>query len=330
MQKAALSLAVGLYTIPYVLRSIRNSSSSEVPSGVNREGKSKLALCTGSASGIGRATTLQLLAEGWTVVAADINSEGLKNLREQLSADTAKRLFTHVVDISDNTSRAQLVSAVRELVDSKQVSGLDAVISAAGIIDAQPVATLSEERFSQIFEVNALGAIKLINALCPLLVEGEGGRVTVVSSMSGRYSWPWAGAYPATKHALEGYCKTLRLEAKANRLPLKVSLIQPGAVATQLAMSLPNKQLEWAKANPGTWTPGLKEAAGRTQSLMKRGFKIEWVAVTPAKVVAKIMHSVSAKQPHENYVIGSLPMLMIFYLALWLPTPFADMLLLSL
>ena len=329
MYELIFTLLLGVYTLPWLLRRFSNLRSSQSCSGVDSQGKSKLAVCTGSASGIGKAATIRLLEQGWTVLATDINAEGLKSLQAEMTGEMSDRLKIFAVDIANAESRGRLVSLAKSLVESKEVAGLAALISAAGIIDSQPVATLTDERISQIFEVNALGAIKLINALCPLLIAGDGGRLTVMSSMSGRYSWPWAGAYPATKHALEGYCKTLRIEAKANKLKLKISLIQPGAVATQMALNLPEKQLQWTKANPGSWTSGLAEAVARTQRLLRFGFKIKWVAVSPERVVDKIMHSVSAPYPDENYVIGSVPMLMIFYLAISLPTPLADFLLMS-
>jgi len=183
----------------------------------------KVALVTGSAQGIGRATALRLAAEGAAVWCADIQGEG--------AADTAKVIADHggvahagQIDVTD-------ADACRALVDDvvATLGGLDVLCNIAGIGGSAHTVDESVERFNAMFAVNAAGPFYLSQAALPHLLERTGNIVNLAST-AGMIGQAYCASYCASKHALVGITKAMAVEY--GRTGVRVNAVCPGGVNT--------------------------------------------------------------------------------------------------
>jgi meso-butanediol dehydrogenase/(S,S)-butanediol dehydrogenase/diacetyl reductase len=185
--------------------------------------RDKVALVTGSAQGIGRATALRLGAEGASVWCADINGDG--------AADTAKVIADHGgaaqasrIDVTDPAACRQLVA---DVVDA--FGGLDVLCNIAGIGGSALTPDETVERFNAMFAVNAAGPFYLSQAALPHLLERTGNIVNLAST-AGMIGQAYCTAYSASKHALVGITKSMAVEY--GRTGLRVNAVCPGGVNT--------------------------------------------------------------------------------------------------
>jgi NAD(P)-dependent dehydrogenase (short-subunit alcohol dehydrogenase family) len=179
------------------------------PAGVSR------AVVTGAASGMGKAIALQLLAEGASVLAVDIDEENLAPV-------AAAGGETLVVDLADPAQRARVVEAAGQP---------DALVNAAAMLSPRPIWEVTEEQFRRVFAVNLEAAWFLTRDVGQRMADG--GAIVNFSSPSAR--WPYtleAAVYSATKTALQATTRTFAV-AFAPR-GIRVNAISPGITDTPM------------------------------------------------------------------------------------------------
>ena len=192
-----------------------------------------VALVTGASSGIGRATALELAAQGAGVALVARRADRLEQLADELRADGATALAIE----ADVTQRTAAEAAVGRTVD--ELGRLDILINNAGVMLLGPIADAPVEEWERMVHVNVLGLLYCAKAaLVPLLEAAENGPRGVadlvnISSVAGRQVRLGAGVYNATKHAVGAFSESLRQEVTGRHV--RVSLVEPGAVATELA-----------------------------------------------------------------------------------------------
>jgi meso-butanediol dehydrogenase / (S,S)-butanediol dehydrogenase / diacetyl reductase len=174
----------------------------------------KVALVTGAASGIGRATAQRLASEGASVWCADINAEGV--------AETEK-----VIVAAGGTAR----SSAADVTDPAACAGLDVLANIAGIGGMRHFADETPERFLRMFQVNAAGPFHLCQAALPHLLERK-GNVLNLASTAGVIGQSYVAAYCASKHALVGLTRALAVEL--GRQGVRFNAVCPGGVNTNL------------------------------------------------------------------------------------------------
>jgi NAD(P)-dependent dehydrogenase (short-subunit alcohol dehydrogenase family) len=156
------------------------------------------------------ATAQVLASRGHSVVATDVSalrgSEGIQ---------------THELDVTSDESVARCL---------EQVGPLDAIVNSAGIAGGGPLEDFPLDRIRQMFETNALGALRVIQAVLPAWRRRGSGVIVNVSSVSGRVSSPLGAAYGASKFALEALTESLHLEVR--HFGIRCVLIEPGLTAT--------------------------------------------------------------------------------------------------
>jgi NAD(P)-dependent dehydrogenase (short-subunit alcohol dehydrogenase family) len=190
----------------------------------------KSIVITGVSSGIGLATASSFITRGWQVFGVARNPEVLQDLSGRFG-----QLFVAVVgDVADSGSIEKIRAQVEDRLGE---SRLDALVNNAGIAVGGPFAYQPFDEFRRHFDVNALGAMELTNALLPSLGVaanriGTPGVVVNMSSIGGRVGAPFLSGYVASKHALEGWSKSLRVELKA--FGIDVVVVGPGHVATPI------------------------------------------------------------------------------------------------
>jgi NAD(P)-dependent dehydrogenase (short-subunit alcohol dehydrogenase family) len=179
---------------------------------------SKAVLITGCSSGIGRATALHLARSGWTVYASARRVEAIADL-----ADAGCR--TLGLDVTDEGSMIGAVETVERAEGAVGVLVNNAGYSQSGAIETVPLDAVRRQ-----FETNLFGLVRLTQLVLGRMREQRWGKIVLVGSMGGRLSFPGAGHYHATKHALEALADALRFEVRG--FGIDVILLEPGLIAT--------------------------------------------------------------------------------------------------
>jgi NADP-dependent 3-hydroxy acid dehydrogenase YdfG len=191
-----------------------------------------VALVTGASSGIGEATARALAGLGASVALAARRTDRL----ETLAAEIADAGGTAMPIEADVTDRGQAESAVAKTVE--ELGSLDTLINNAGVMLLGPIVDAPVEEWDRMIDLNVKGLMYCANAAMPHLLDAaENGSRGVsdmvnISSVAGRQVRNGSGVYNASKHAVGAFSDSLRQEVTKRHL--RVSLVEPGAVATEL------------------------------------------------------------------------------------------------
>ncbi|MFY7069659.1 SDR family NAD(P)-dependent oxidoreductase [Nocardiopsis changdeensis] len=181
-------------------------------------------LVTGGGSGIGQATVLRMLAEGGSVVAADVSEAGLKDTVDR-AGDLAERLTTVFLDVSDEDSvRTGVGIAVEAL------GGLDALVNAAGILRSSHTERTALADFERVLRVNLVGTFLVIREALPELKRGNGPAVVNFSSTSAAFAHPYMAAYAASKGGIQSMTHALASEFAG--AGIRFTAVQPGSISS--------------------------------------------------------------------------------------------------
>jgi NAD(P)-dependent dehydrogenase (short-subunit alcohol dehydrogenase family) len=187
----------------------------------------KAALISGAASGIGRAVTLRLVSEGASVLAVDIDADGLAETIDQAkNLAGAGEVASRVTDLAQ---RAECVAAVETAVDT--LGRLDVVGNIAGVLAAGHVTEMTEAAYRQIFAVNTDAYFFTAQAAIPYLLETRGNIVNIASN-AGLMGGAYTVAYCMTKGAVVQLTKALAMEFMKKKI--RINAIAPGAVDTNI------------------------------------------------------------------------------------------------
>ena len=192
-----------------------------------------VALVTGASSGIGEQTAVALAELGADVVVAARRTDRLDALVERISGKGGRALAV-AADVTDET---QAINAVDRAVD--RFGRLDTVVANAGVMLLGQIEGADTTEWRRMLELNTLGALYTAHAALPHLLaaaEQEPRRVAdlvITSSVAGRQVRLGSGVYNASKHAVGAFAEALRQEVTQRHV--RVSLIEPGAVETELA-----------------------------------------------------------------------------------------------
>jgi NADP-dependent 3-hydroxy acid dehydrogenase YdfG len=195
-----------------------------------------VALVTGASSGIGEATARTLADDGAAVAVLARRGDRLEKLADELRANGAT-VLTLETDITD---KAQAASAVERTVT--ELGRLDTVVNNAGLMLTGPVADAPEDEWERMLAVNVEGLLHITRAAIPHLVNAaeDGPRrvadLVNISSTAGRVARPGTAVYNLTKFGVNAFSEALRQEMQPKRV--RISVIEPGTVATELASHL--------------------------------------------------------------------------------------------
>ncbi|WP_416825109.1 oxidoreductase [Ectobacillus polymachus] len=187
----------------------------------------KVAVVTGTSSGFGLLTALELAKREYDVIATMRNVDARFNLVEEAKRiGVANRIQVHQLDVTSEESMKQFLPALEEL---QQVHVLvnNAGYAAGGFVEEIPL-----EEYKRQFETNLFGVIRVTQAVLPFMRKQRYGKIINMSSISGRIGFPGISPYVASKHALEGWSECLRLEVKP--FGIEVILIEPGSYKTNI------------------------------------------------------------------------------------------------
>ncbi|MDD5094161.1 MAG: oxidoreductase [Dehalococcoidia bacterium] len=179
----------------------------------------KIALVTGGSSGIGKAITEQLAANGFYVFAAARRLDRLELLR----SETIEPLCLDVTD------PAATQTAIKHIQSTK--GRLDVLVNNAGYGLYGTLEGLTLDQAHHQFDVNVFGLAQVTKAVLPLMRQQQAGTIVNIASVVGRVALPVAGWYCASKHAVEALSDAMRGELKP--FGIKVIVIEPGAIKTE-------------------------------------------------------------------------------------------------
>jgi NADP-dependent 3-hydroxy acid dehydrogenase YdfG len=191
-----------------------------------------VALITGASSGIGEATALELAAHGAKVALVARRRERLDDLAGRISASGGQALVVEA-DVSQEPAARD---AVEQTV--RQLGRLDTVVANAGMMLLGPIEDAPVDEWQRMVDVNVLGLLYTSHAALPHLLSAASSDprnvadLVLVSSVAGRVARNGSGVYNLTKHGVGAFGESLRQEV--TRRHVRVSLVEPGAVATEL------------------------------------------------------------------------------------------------
>lgn len=247
----------------------------------------KIAIVTGSSSGFGLFAVIELALQGFTVMATMRDTNKAKRLLE--FAKEKRVLESIQIHQLDVTSTESINEFGNKLNDEPSV---DVLVNNAGFAVGGFSEELSLEEYRRQFDTNFFGVIAVTNTVLPFMRANGQGRIINISSISGRIGFPGLSAYTASKHALEGYSESLRLELKP--FGIDVSLIEPGSYQTNIWESASTMMKKPDSPYLSYMERIIKEIEkGKTQ----HGNPIE-----VAKLVAKL--ATQSKTPNLRYPIG--------------------------
>ena len=193
----------------------------------------RVALVTGAASGMGRATAHLFADEGARVAVSDVNAEGVQAVVDEINgAGGEARGWT--LDVSD-AERCERV--VREVID--HFGGLQILVNNAGISRGGPIDGKNyEDDWARTFEVNLSGQMRLIRAALPALKRDGAGRIVNIASTEALGASAMASPYTAAKHGVVGLTRGLAVELGSQGVT--VNCICPGPIRTGMTAAIPD------------------------------------------------------------------------------------------
>ena len=262
--------------------SAKNKTITEIDRGYNME---KVALVTGSSSGIGYETSLALAREGYFTYAT---------MRDLKKEETIKKIATEenlplkVIELDvDNYDSVQ--NAVKTIIEEKQ--RIDVLVNNAGWGIWGTAEDVSIEEFRAQFETNFFSVVRMIQKVAPIMRKQGTGDIVNISSIAGRIGFPVSTAYISSKFAIEGLSESLRYEL--GPFGIDVIIIEPGVIKTNFFDSMKTAK----KADDA-----YKEITEKVIS----GVKMMAEMGTPPKEVANvIIKSLKEEKPLPRYVVGN-------------------------
>ncbi|AXT35366.1 SDR family NAD(P)-dependent oxidoreductase [Phaeobacter sp. LSS9] len=247
----------------------------------------KTILMTGCSSGIGLDAAHGMRERGWTVFAS---------CRQRVDCDRlrAQGFISPLMDYTDADTLRSGLGEVLEHTGGK----LDVLFNngAHGLPGA--VEDVSTDGLRSIFESNVFGWHELTRNVIPVMRAQGHGRIVQNSSILGFVSFPWRGAYVATKHAIEGLTDTMRVELRDSGID--VILIEPGPVTSKIReKAIPHfeKYVDWENS-------ALRDRY--EASLLKRLYEStgpDRFELPASAVTAKLVHACESRRPHPRYYV---------------------------
>jgi len=200
--------------------------------------KGKVVVITGASSGLGAATARLLGAQGATVVLGARRIERIQSLADELTGQGVQALAV----ATDVTQSAQ----VQNLVDAavKRFGRVDVMLNNAGLMPHSPLERRKIADWDQMIDVHLKGALYGVAAVLPQMIAQKSGHIIFVSSVAGHKVRPGSAVYAATKTGLRVIAEGLRQEVKPHNI--RTTVISPGAIATDLADSITEPDIEKA------------------------------------------------------------------------------------
>ena len=247
----------------------------------------KVALVTGSSSGIGLETSLSLARNGFHTFATmrDLNKDAeIKEVvrKENLNVEILQ------LDVDNEESVNEVINTIMERKDR-----IDVLINNAGYGMWGTVEDVSINEFKEQFETNFFSIIRLIHRVAPIMRKQGSGDIVNISSVAGRIGFPVSPAYISSKFALEGLSESLRFELMP--FGVNVIIIEPGVIKTNFFNSM-------KLAKKSNQDSEYKEITEKVISGVKM---MAEMGTHPKEVADAVVKALKEENPHPRYVVGN-------------------------
>ncbi len=183
----------------------------------------KVALITGAASGIGRATAQRYAAAGASVVLADVAQDAV----DAVAADLGEHAVAVACDVSDTEAAAAAVATTVE-----RFGRLDVLANIAGVLRFEHTHEVTDEEWDLVLGVNLTGTFKMTRAALPVMLEQGAGSILNTTSSAAFRASAWASAYGASKAGVLGFTKAIAVEY--GRQGIRCNCVAPAGVRTPM------------------------------------------------------------------------------------------------
>jgi NAD(P)-dependent dehydrogenase (short-subunit alcohol dehydrogenase family) len=253
----------------------------------NVESNRNVAVVTGSSSGIGYATVLQLARSGYLTFATMRNPAKGSDLIK-VAENEKLPIQVEQLDVTDSNSIKDFVTRIGE-----SAGRIDVLVNNAGHVLIGSLEDLSMKETQDQLDTNLLGTIQVTQQALPIMRAQGSGIIVNISSVVGRFGLPGMSAYVATKFALEGLSESLAYEVAP--FGIKVILIEPGVVKTRI---LDNSVVGHdALREDSPYSGMLKSLNATFNTLMEHASTSDQVAMT-------ILQAISSPEPKLRYLVG--------------------------
>jgi short-subunit dehydrogenase len=234
------------------------------------------AAVTGAASGIGRALALELAARGCDLALADRDEAGLQAVAAEIAKAHPRKVSLHRVDVSEP---GQIAGFAQAAITAHP--GLNIVVNNAGVALLGQFSEIDQAQMDWLFNINFWGVVHATRAFLPHLSRQPEAHIVNLSSIFGIIAPPGQTAYAAAKFAVRGFSESLRHELQLAKSPIRLSVVHPGGVATNIARN----------SRTGI---GISDNARRAQSIERFD---SFAKTTPAAAALRIITGIEKNAP---------------------------------
>jgi short-subunit dehydrogenase len=234
------------------------------------------AAVTGAASGIGRALALELAARGCDLALADRDEAGLQTVAAEIAKAGQRKVTVHRVDVGEPEQIAGFAQAA-----TAAHPGLNIVVNNAGVALLGQFTEIDQAQFDWLMNINFWGVVHSTRAFLPHLSRQSAAHIVNLSSIFGIIAPPGQTAYAAAKFAVRGFSESLRHELQMANSPVRLSVVHPGGVATNIARN----------SRTGT---GVTDNAQRVEAI-ERFDKV--AKTTPQAAALRIIEGIEKNKP---------------------------------
>ena len=240
------------------------------------------AAVTGAASGIGRALAFELAARGCDLALADRDEAGLQAVAAEIGKAGSPKVTVHRVDVGEPS---QIEAFAQAAISAHP--GLNMVVNNAGVALLGQFSEIDQAQMDWLMNINFWGVVHATRAFLPHLAQQREAHIVNLSSIFGIVAPPGQTAYAAAKFAVRGFSESLRHELQLAKSPVRLSVVHPGGVATNIARN----------SRTGV---GMTDNARRAQSIERFD---SFAKTTPAAAALRIIQGIEKNQP--RILIGS-------------------------
>lgn len=255
---------------------------------MGKNSKNRVALITGSSSGIGLATAVMFARNGINTYAS-MRSLKKSNTITELASNEDLPLQVIQLDVNDDTSVRDAVSKI--VTENERI---DVLINNAGFGVFGSVEDISIEEMKAQFETNFFGVIRLTQLVIPIMRRQKSGTIVNITSVGGRLSLPVLSAYHSTKFALEGLSESISYELEP--FGIRVIIIEPGVIKTNIM----NSSIFAKKAQDPTspYFSLIQKVENNFKLMMENNS-------SPPEVAKVILKALMSENPELRYTVGN-------------------------
>jgi NAD(P)-dependent dehydrogenase (short-subunit alcohol dehydrogenase family) len=248
----------------------------------------KVAVVTGSSTGIGYETSLILARNGFLTYATMRNLNKSENMKMVASKENLP-IQIKQLDVTDDVSVTNAIQAI-----SSEASRIDVLVNNAGYGLNGAFEGLAMDEIKAQYETNVFGLIRTTQAVLPTMRKQKSGTIINISSGAGRFGFPTGSAYVSTKFAVEGLSESMSYELEP--FGIKVIIVEPGVIRTNFGDGLIVAKKSRDPNSP--YSQMMQRSAAGFEKMMKN-------ASSPDVVAKVVLNAIRDENPSLRYLAGS-------------------------